>query len=90
MCIEQTTLNITVSTVLKTGRGKLGKVSNTNGGSGSYSLHDTDQIANASAANKICVVPSNAEVTPVDMPFETGLTIVQVTGGSVIIAVSFE
>jgi hypothetical protein len=80
-------LNISATTVVKAGAGRIDNVAVTVAGSGAGSIHDCLTTAQISAANTVAVIPAVVGVISVDFPILAGLTVVPGTGQTV--AVSF-
>lgn len=89
------TKNITASTLLKSGSGRVAAVIVIVSGSGDGAIYDAVSTATASSVNKIWTIHKSATVvdetsTPVvlNLPFKDGLVITPGTGMTVIVSYS--
>jgi len=73
-------LNLSVSTLIKSGPGRVGSVSVITPGSAAGALHDAASIGGVSAATEICTVPNAAAILKLDWPFVNGLVFVPGAG----------
>ena len=94
----QTALNVNSARVIKTGPGRVGRVSIVVAGttSGAWTINDCAATADASNANRLWTIAFNASdnvagrVIDIDLPFTTGLVVSAVPGaGSPQAAISF-
>ena len=72
---QSSLVDITIDTVVKTGSGRLGKVSVVVAGSAVGTVHDCATTGAASAANQIGTVPNTVGTTDFDWPVTDGLVI---------------
>jgi len=80
--------NITAATVVKTGGGRLIKISVIVAGSAAGAAYDYASTSGVSAASEIFVIPNTVGIYEIDWPLATGLVIVPGTGQT--IAVSYQ
>jgi hypothetical protein len=84
----QSLLNITSATVVKTGFGKVGKISVTVAGSVAGTVSDVATTGGVAAANLIGVIPNTVGIYTFNFPALVGIVIVPGTGQTV--SVSFD
>lgn len=84
---DQQVYNITASTLVKAGIGRLARVSVVTAGSAAGAAHDCAAIGDAAAGNKIASIPNAVGVVDLDWPCGVGIVIVPGTGQ--VLAVAF-
>ncbi|MCX7898483.1 MAG: hypothetical protein N2444_00070 [Methylocystis sp.] len=86
---DKVAANLTAAAVIKTGRGRVGRISIIAPGStsGAWTLHDAATVGAATAANRLWTLPYNGgsnvagTVIDIDLPFTNGLVLAAVPGG---------
>lgn len=79
--------NITATTNIKTGKGRVARVSVIATGTATGSVHDKGDTVGLDDTNKLAIIPAAVGVTYLDMPVDAGITIVP--GLSQVIVVSY-
>lgn len=82
----KTFLNITANTLVKTGTGRVAKVSVLVAGSGAGSVHDSATVLAAATANELAVVPATVGVYNIDIPVSNGIVLKPGTGQTLVIS----
>lgn len=84
----QQVLNITgaTTTVLKSGYGRIARVSVIVAGSTAGAVYDNNLVTGNSAANQVFVIPNVVGMYQIDFPCQTGIAITTGTGQAVAVA----
>lgn len=80
-------LNIAAATVVKSGPGRVARVSVITAGSAAGTVNDCATTGAAATANQIATIPNAVGHYTIDFPFNAGLVVVPGTGQ--VLAVSF-
>lgn len=83
-----TALNITAASVVKTGAGRVAKVSVLVAGSAAGSVNDAATTGAAAVANQLAVVPNTVGIYLIDMPITNGLVVTPGTGQTLAVSYS--
>ena len=84
----KTFFNITTTTLIKAGTGRIAKISVLVAGSGNGAVHDAATTGAVAAANKLAVIlDTSTTILNIDMPVFNGIVVVPGTGQT--LAVSF-
>ena len=79
-------LNLTTSTLVKAGHGRIARVSVLVAGSGAGSVNDSATTGGAATANEIAVIPATVGVYQIDFPYTNVLVVVPGTGQTVAVS----
>lgn len=79
--------NISATTLVKRGKGRVVRVSVTTAGTTAGSVYDTASTSLTGAASLMATIPNTLGVTLISMPFQNGLVITP--GASQVISVSY-
>jgi len=82
-----TALNITASTLVKAGQGRVAKAMINTAGSTAGGIYDSATVGGVSASNLVAVLPNTVGMYTVDFPIKNGLVIV--TGTGQVLSVSY-
>ena len=82
-----TTLNITASTLVKAGQGRVAKVMINTAGSTAGGVYDSATVGGVGASNLVAVLPNTAGMYSLDFPIKNGLVVV--TGTGQVVSVSY-
>jgi hypothetical protein len=79
----QTSITITVATVIYVGKGYLVNFSVVVAGATAGTISDTGSVSTVAAANALCVIPNTVGIVKLGQIFSTGLVVTPGTGQSV-------
>lgn len=82
----KTFLNIAANTLVKTGTGRVAKISVIATSSTAGSLHDSATIAGAATSNALAIIPATVGVYNIDIPAFNGIVLKPGTGQTVVIS----